>query len=121
MMKNLFQFNKFDIEKFLEKKELTVKGTAPWDEYGTENHLGTMVDVFISKDETEYYSKKGEQVSNLMEPMKIKVAKDVTVSIGEKIELVNPTANAYGKKQKDGSWSTFKDQLSVKCDDITVV
>lgn len=120
-MYNLFEFSKFDIERFLKEKELTVTGVSEWTEYGSKKHLGTLLNVCITKDNTTYYSKDGKTVSNLMEKFKVKVTKDVTPSVGAVIELINPTGNAYGKKLPDGSWSKFKDQLSVTCDDITVV
>lgn len=120
-MYNLFQFSKFDFDLFVKEKKITVTSVSDWTEYGTMKHLGTKIVVCITEDKTTYFSKDGKTVSNLMEKFNVKVTKDVTVSVGDVIELVNPTAKAYGKRMPDGSWSKFKDQLSVTCDDIVIV
>lgn len=120
-MYNLWEFLKFDVESFLKEKKITVTSVDKWTDYETKKHLGTLLDVCITEDRTTYHSKDGRTVSNLMEKFKVKVTQNVTPSVGDVIELVNPTGNAYGKKLPDGSWSKFKDQLSVTCDDITVV
>lgn len=119
-LKKLSLFIRVDWELFAKEKELTVTGVTDWTLYGTNEHAGTKIEVCITKDETDYKTKNGEEVTNLMEKFKIKVKKDVNVKVGAKIQLVNPEATAYGEK-KNGVWSNYKNQLSVTCDDIIVV
>ena len=120
-MKKLPMFIRFDWDAFVEKKEISVTGVTEWTTYETHEHAGTLLEVCITKDETDYNAKDGEVISNVMEKFKVKVKKDVTVSVGDKIRLFNPVAPAYGKRKMDGSWSNYKNQLSVTCDDIEIL
>lgn len=111
-MKGLNKFMGFDWEKFSEGKEYTVTGCSEWMDFITKQHLGTKVEVIISKDETDYRLKDGSTMSNLYERLIFKVEKDVKIQTGAKVTLVNPTVTAYGKN-KDGSFSNFLNCLSV--------
>lgn len=119
-MKGLNKFMGFDWEKFSEGKEYTVTGCSEWTDFNTKQHLGTKIEVIISKDETDYRMKDGSTTSNLYERLIFKVEKDVKIPTGVKVTLVNPTVTAYGKN-KDGSFSNFLNCLSVKCEDIITV
>lgn len=112
-MKKLSKFLKFDCQAFLNGKVLMVVGTAPWTDYDTKEVCGTTVEAVISKDETDYELKPGEQVSNLYEKVKIKVGKnDLKIPIRARIELVNPVGTVYGD---------FRNQLSLRCDDVRII
>ncbi len=111
-MKALYLFFTFLWANFAADKEFTVTGVSDWLDYQTKQKLGTRVDVVISADATPYQSKDGQQVSNLYEKLAFKVHKDITVPIGAKVVPVNAVATVYGQ---------YRNQLSVKCDDIQVV
>lgn len=112
-MKNLYQFQKFDLPAFLQGKELTVTGCRPWKDHDTQQELGSVVDTAITKDETDYPpSKDGRVVSNLFEKFTIKVPKAVSVPVGAVVTIVNGTATVYGD---------FRNQLSVRAEDVKIV
>lgn len=112
MLKKLTVFLLFVWDKFAVGKEFTVVGVSPWLDYDTKQTLGTKVDVFISADRTPYPVKNGETVSNLYEKLSFKVSKTVTIPVGSKVIPVNPVATVYGE---------YRNQLSVKCDDIKIL
>lgn len=111
-MKALYLFLMFLWDEFSKGKEFTVTAVSDWLDYDSKKKLGTRVDVVISADATPYQMKDGKQVSNLFEKLSFKVRKDITVSIGAKVVPVNAVATIYGQ---------FRNQLSVKCDDIQVI
>lgn len=112
-MKNLYQFQKFDLPAFLEGKELTVTGCGLWKDHDTGAELGTKVDVAITKDETVYPTgKDGNVQTNLYEKFAIKVPKAVSIPVGAIVTIVNGTATVYGD---------YRNQLSVRADDVKVV
>jgi len=111
-MKLLNTFLLFQWKQFAQDKEFTVTAMTEWVDYDTKRHLGTRVDVVITADATPYKTKDGQQVSNLFEKLTFKVNKDVTVPVGAKVVPVNAVATIYGQ---------YRNQLSVKCDDIQVV
>ena len=74
-MKSLNKFMYFDWEKFSEGKEYTVTGCSEWTDFNTKQHLGTKIEVIISKDETDYRMKDGSTTSNLYERLIFKVKK----------------------------------------------
>ena len=112
-MKNLNQFQKFDLAAFLEGKELTVTGCRPWKDHDTQQELGTAVDVAFTKDNTKYLpTKDGRIMSNLFEKFAIKVPKVVSVPVGAVVTIVNGTATVYGD---------YRNQLSVRAEDVKVV
>lgn len=118
---NLWQFNKFDWDAFSTGKEYTATACKEWKDFNDGSHMGTDVKVRITKDDTAYYSKDGETVTNLYEELSFKVSNDVQIPVGSKVVPVNPVVSAYGKRNPNGGWSTYKTQLSVKCDDIKII
>ncbi len=117
---NLYQFNKFDWDAFSKDKEFTMTSCKEWKDFNDGSHMGTDVRVRITKDDTAYYSKDGETVTNLYEELSFKVSNDVQIPVDSKVVPVNPVVSAYEKKQNNG-WSNYKNQLSVKCDDIKII
>ena len=112
-MKKLHNFNAFDFPAFANGKDFQVTGVTKWIDFDTKEELGTKVTTAITRDDTSYPQKDDEQVTNLYEKLDFKVPKDsVLVKIGDCIEPVSPVATIYGE---------FRNQLSVKCDDVKVV
>lgn len=111
-MKLLSQFVKFDLESFLKGKTLEVNGYTAWDDFTSKKHLGTKLETVITKDNTVYDQKEGEDVTNRYEKLVIKVKKDVTFPRDTKVLPVNATATVYGE---------YRNQLSVTADDIKVI
>lgn len=110
-MKFLAQFNRFDFEAFSKDKRLVVVGCSPWkDQSGTV--LGTKVETVIFADNTEYTRKDGDTSTNQFEKLTFKVKKtDLQIPKESIVRPVNPVATIWGE---------FRNQLSVKCDDIQV-
>lgn len=109
---------RFDLEAFLTGKECEVTGYSEWTDYNTKSHLGTKVEVIITKDETDYQLKDKSSKSNVYERFIIKVKKDVQIPTGAKlVSLKNHVATAYGKN-RDGSFSNYLNFISITCDDI---
>ena len=112
-MKYLGQFVKFASDDFFNGKEIKVLGTAPWVDYNTKVVEGTVVEAVIYQDKTKYTFKDGDTRTNQFEKISIKINKgNVTVPTGVSIELVNPICSIYGE---------FRNQLSVKADDVRVL
>ena len=112
-MKKLSSFNTFNFAAFAKDKDFQVTGVSKWLDFDTREELGTKVSTAITRDDTPYPQKDSEQVSNLYEKIDFKVSKGSTqVKIGDYVEPVNAVATVYGD---------FRNQLSVKCDDIKVV
>ena len=111
-MKKLVQFQRFDILAFVHGKEFTVCGIGEWLDFATKAHLGTKLEVVISKDNTVYIQKDGEHITNLFEKLVFKVPKDIKVPMGAIVEPVNAVATIYGE---------YQNNLSVKADDVKVV
>lgn len=111
-MKQLNQFNIFDWNAFADGKRFLVTSCRPWVDFETKETLGTQVEVVIYKDDTHYNQKDGEIVTNLFEKLSFKVSKDLDIPIKAFVEPVNVSAKIYGE---------YRNQLSVKCDDITVL
>ena len=72
MMKNLGQYNIFDFESFSKGKAFEVVNCSPWVERATSKLLGTVVEVVIIKDETNYGEGKGKGL-NKYEKLKFKI------------------------------------------------
>lgn len=111
-MKYLNQFVRFDIDAFLHGKVCRVVGVSDYIDYNSKKRLGNKVEVVITKDDTIYKLKEGEIGSNRFEKLVFKVAKDVSVQLDDVVEPVNAVATVYGE---------FKNQLSIKADDIIVL
>ena len=111
-MNGLKSFMKFDWDDFAAEKEFTVKSTSDWTDYNTKEKLGTKIEVVISKDDTTYPGKKGNEISNIFETLFFKVKKEVVP--------VNPTVTAYGM-DKAGNFSSFLNCLSITCEDISIL
>lgn len=108
-MKALTQFNEFNWKGFSKDKVFVVTGVSEWRDYDTKQHMGTKVEVVISVDNTQYQQRDGKQISNLYEKLTFKVGKDIQVPIGAEVIPVNPVCSIYGE---------FRNQLSVRCDDV---
>lgn len=110
-MKHLNQF--FYTEAFFKEKELTVTGKREYHDFNTKQHLGTIVEVVISKDNTPYRQKDGEHVTNLLEQLSLKVNKDIVdVPVGAQAIPVNPICSVYGD---------YHNKLSVVCEDVKFI
>lgn len=110
-MRFLNQFINFNWEKFAEGKTFVVIGTSEYQDHDTRAHLGTKVECVIASDDTNYKNKNGE-ISNLYEKITFKVSKDISVPLKSRVKPVNAVATIYGD---------FRNQLSVKCDDILII
>lgn len=112
-MRGLYHYLEFLLAEFLRDKILIVTGITDWTDYATKQILGTKVETTIVKDGTVYPpGKNGEQISNLYEKLYIKIPHKTSVNIGEQVIPVNGKATIYGQ---------YRNQLSVKADDIRVV
>lgn len=111
-MKGLNNFIRFDWNAFADGKVFLVTGVSEWADYDTKAHLGTKVDVVIISDNTAYPFKDGKEYSNLYEKISFKVNKDMSIPLNSKVMPKGVTARIYGD---------YRNQLSVKCTDITVL
>lgn len=113
-MKNLNQFNEFHWDKFAEGKCFSVAGVSEWKDFDTKEHQGTKVNVYISSDKTPYKpDKNGFVQTNLGEKLTFKVSKDIgNLTPGMTVVPVGVKATVYGE---------YRNQLSVRCDDIRPV
>lgn len=100
------------MEAFLKGKLLQATGSREWKDFDSGKHNGTIVDVAIVVDNTEYKQKAGETVTNLFEKLSLKVAKDITVPVNAKVVPVNAVGAIYGQ---------YRNQLSVRCDDVKII
>ena len=111
-MKGLNQFLTFNFPAFADGKTFAVTGISEYQDFETKAHLGTKVECVIATDNTSYKFKDGEEYSNLFEKITFKVPKDVKFPLGTQVVPKNPVASIYGE---------FRNQLSVKCDDVLAV
>ena len=111
-MKGLNQFLSFNWDAFAEGKTFIVTGVSEYQDFETKKHLGTKVDCIIASDKTPYKFKNGEEFTNRFEKISFKVSKDVTIPIETRVIVKNVTASIYGE---------YRNQLSVKAEDIQVV
>ena len=112
-MKGLSEFLKFASAEFFEDKRLQATSCGPLLDYTTKKPIGTKVGIVIIEDRTTYHSKSGEQFNNQFERFNVKVLnKELNLTPGEKVTLVNPKCVVYGN---------YRNQLSVTCDDVQPV
>lgn len=113
-MKKLNMFLQFDWDGFARDKAFQVTDVKPLrDREHSETILGTIVELVILKDDTDYQTKPGEVISNLYEKLRVKIPRSsVDVQVGDSVELVNPVATVFGD---------YRNQLSVKADDVLVL
>lgn len=112
-MKGLNQFSGFDFEGFCQGKRFVVTASKAWVDYETKQHLGTVVTVAITEDQTVYKpGKDGKVISNLFEKMDWKVKREVNIPVGVQVVPVDGVATIYGE---------YRNQLSVKVADIKVI
>ncbi len=111
-MKNLNQFNRFDMEEFSKGKVYMATACREWKDFDTGSHQGTVIDVAIIKDETPYKQKENESVTNLYEKLSFKVSKDITIPVNARVVPINAIGVIYGQ---------YRNQLSVRCDDIRII
>ena len=110
-MKKLSQFMRFDFEAFSKEKIYQVIGISEWRDYETKKHMGTKLEVVITRDNTQYKQKEGENVSNRFEKLTFKICKDINVPMNTSVMPINAVATVYGD---------YRNQLSVTADDIHV-
>ncbi len=112
-MKGLNQFAGFDFERFCQGKRFLATASKEWVDYDTKQHLGTVVTVAITEDQTVYKpGKDGRAISNLFEKMDWKVERDINIPVGVQVVPVDGVATIYGE---------YRNQLSVKVADIKVI
>lgn len=112
-MKGLNQFAVFDFERFCQGKRFVATASKAWVDYETKQHLGSVVTVAITEDQTVYKpGKDGKAISNLFEKMDWKVEQDVNIPVGAQVVPVDGVATIYGE---------YRNQLSVKVADIKVI
>lgn len=107
-MKHLSQFIRFDLDAFLNGKELLVNSVSDWLDYEDKSVKGTKITTVIISDETEY-DKDG---NNRFEKLVIKVPKSIDIAVDSVIVPVDAVARVYGD---------YNNQLSVVAEDIEVV
>lgn len=110
-MKGLNQFLVFNWDAFSEGKTFVVIGISEYQDFETKKHLGTKVECVISSDKTPYSFKDGKEFTNRFEKITFKVLRNVNIPIDSRVMPKNVVATIYGE---------YRNQLSVKCDDIAV-
>lgn len=114
-MKKLRSFMDFDINRFLEGKDLRVVGAEAWQQYddGKPTQIvGTKYKLVIVTDATNYQSaedahcNEGEQLTVKVPQVK-KTFKKLSA-----VQLVNPKATV---------WGDYQNQLSIEAEDITFI
>ncbi len=111
-MKGLNQFVCFDFSAFMDGKTFVVTGVSDYQDFETKKHLGTKVECVIVADKTHYTFKDGKTFTNRFERITFKVNKDVNPPVDAQVMPKNAVASVYGE---------YRNQLSVKCDDIVVI
>jgi len=111
-MKGLNQYMTFNWDAFAEGKTFVVISIGEYQDYDTKSHLGTKVECVIASDDTNYKNKNGETYSNIYEKITFKVNKDINVPLKARVKPINAVATIYGD---------YRNQLSVKCDDILTI
>ena len=113
-MKKLNKFVRFDCQAFFAGKVIQNLNAKPWTDCETKEILGTVLEVVIVRDHTDYHLNSDEQQeNNLYEKINVKVAKiDLQVPAGAGIEFVNPVGTIYGE---------FQSKLSIRCDDVRIL
>lgn len=111
-MKHLNEFLTFDVDGFLKDKALMTVSVKEWNDYETKKHMGTKIEVVITRDDTTYRQKAGEQTTNRFEKLTLKVTKDVQVPLESYVMPVHAKATVYGE---------YRNMLSVIADDIKVL
>ena len=111
-MFGLSEFNKFDWPRFADGKVFVCTGQRPWTDRDNGSALGTIVDAVIYRDDTTYKRKEGDTRTNRFEKIAFKVSKAVTVPVDAQIKPVNAVATI---------WGDYRNNLSVKAEDIEVV
>lgn len=110
-MKGLAQFQEFNWDAFANGKQFLVVGVGEYQDYESKQHLGTKIDCIITVDKTQYAFKDGKEFSNRFERITFKVAKDISVPVDAYVMPKGVKASIYGE---------FRNQLSIKCDDLAV-
>ena len=112
-MKGLRIFLEFNIEKFLENKDVKVIASDKWQSYdnnGSVEVVGTKYKCVIADDET-FYGK--DDIDNTGEQLIIKVKKPVkNFKKFSSIRLVNAIGKVYGD---------YQNNLSIEAEDIIFV
>ena len=113
-MRNLNQFMRFDHEAFFKDKKLMSQGVREWKDYDTKEVLGTVIDVVIVSDETEYKNRDGERSTNRFEKFSVKVPqKNLEIPLEVLVQLTGEVRGTV--------WGEYRNQLSVKAGGIEVV
>ena len=111
-MKALNQFQTFDWAKLSEGKQFAVTQVSEYTDFDTGAHLGTKVEVVIIVDKTPYQFREGNEFTNRFEKLVFKCTKDLDIPLDARVEPKGVTATVFGD---------YRNKLSVKCDDVTVL
>ena len=113
-MKGLGQFRRFDWDGFSRDKVFQVVAISDWKDRETGKRLGKKIDVVITKDETAYEFRNGEQFTNRLSRLSFKTEGNVdnNIAIEDTVIPVEATARCYGEYNND---------LSITCKGIRVV
>lgn len=113
-MKKLREFLKFDIERFLDGKDIRVLASEPWKEYKDSKGeiVGTKYKAIILTDNTNYKETEEKDI-NAGEALTIKVNKEPkNFKKFSKVELIGAEATVYGD---------YSNLLSIKAKDINFI
>ena len=111
-MRGLSQFQTFDWKAFSKDKQFAVTQVSEYTDFETGKHLGTKVEVVIIVDKTPYQFRDGNEFTNRFEKLVFKCSKDLDIPLDAIVAPQNAIVTVYGE---------FRNQLSVKCDDVTVL
>lgn len=111
-MKGLVQFLEFDWNRFSRGKRYICTAVSEYADYESKTHLGTKVEAVIAEDKTPYQFRDGKTFTNRFERITFKLNKDIDIPVDVEIIPHGVKATVYGD---------YRNQLSVKCDDIEVV
>jgi hypothetical protein len=113
-MKGLKQFIQFDLESFLEDKEITFLDAKPFYLYengkATDQAAGIKLECVITRDDTIYNNK---EISNEYEKISIKIpgATKVGIQRGSKLKI-----QGTGKV-----WGDYSQNLSIEATNVQVI
>ena len=112
-MKKLKSFMKFLAKEFFEGKVLLCNGVSEWRDYNTQKILGSVAELVIIEDNTDYHIEEGQpEVDNTFEKIKVKVPVALNIPKGSTVQLINPVGTVYGD---------YSEKLSVTADNLRIV
>ena len=112
-MKKLKLFMHFLAKEFFADKVLLCNGVSEWRDYKTQKVLGSVAELVIIEDNTDYHIEEGQPaVDNIFEKFKVKVPVALNIPKGSTVQLVNPVCTVYGD---------FSEKLSVTAENLRIV